>query len=84
MLSSTMIELLEMRTATPSCDASVVRMLFGIVRSPDCGSDADDWLMLLSKKTRMIVIMSSIAVMLRKSMSGSLCFLLISRRSSRL
>ena len=73
-----------MSTATPSCEASVVSTLFGIVRSADCGSDADDELMLLSKKTRMIVIMSSMAVMLRKLISGSPRVRLISLRSSRL
>ena len=77
-------DVFEMRTATPSWEASVVRTDFGIARSWLCGIDAELWLMLLSKKTRMIVIMSSIAVMLRKSMSGSLCFFRICFRSSRL
>ena len=43
-----------------------------------------DELRLLSKKTRMMVIMSIIAVMFRKLISGSAAFLAIALRSSRL
>ncbi len=75
---------LEMTMTTPSCAGSVVMIESGTVRSVDCGIDALDDAMLLSKKTRMIVIRSSIAVMLRKSISGSRAFLRIDLRSAAL
>ena len=59
-------------------------MLLGSLRSSDCGSDATELLKLLSKNTRMMVIMSIIAVMFRKLISGSSRFLAIALRSSRL
>ena len=59
-------------------------MLLGIVRSLDCGSDALDELIVFSKKTRMMVIMSIIAVMLRKLISASTKRFRAVFRSSRL
>ena len=57
---------------------------FGRVRSFDCGMDAADDPTLFSKKTRMIVIRSSIAVMFKKSISGSRRFLRIAFRRAAL
>ncbi len=82
--SPTRIWVLEMRMTTPSCAASVVMIELGRVRSLDWGIEADDADRLLSKKTRMMVIRSSMAVMLRKSISGSRAFLRIDLRSAAL
>ena len=70
--------------AFPSCAASVVMIDSGRVRSFDCGIDAEEAERLLSKKTRMMVIRSSIAVMLRKLISGSRALARIAFRSAAL
>ncbi len=54
----------------------------GSVMSFDCGIEADELAIPLRRNTRMIVIMSSIAVMLRKLTSGAFAFRRIARRSS--
>src|SRR5580704_8204239 len=72
-------------TARPSVSVSgaVDSVLFGIWRSFDSGTRGDE-LRLFRRKTRMMVIMSIIAVMLRKLISGSSARLWIALRSSRL
>jgi hypothetical protein len=73
-----------MMTTTPSCEGSVTITEGGRARSFDCGIEADDDDTLFNKKTRMIVIRSSIAVMLRKSISASFRLRRIARRSAAL
>jgi hypothetical protein len=54
----------------------------GSVMSFDCGIAADEVAIPFKRKTRMIVIMSSIAVMLRKLTSGAFALMRMARRSS--
>jgi hypothetical protein len=56
----------------------------GIFKSLLCGTDAVDSPRLFKRKTRMIVMMSSIAVMLRKLTSCSCALRRMARRSSAL
>src|SRR6266516_4172000 len=71
-----------MTTVVPSCAGSLVMIDVGNVMSRDCGIDAEDVAMPFNKNTRMIVIMSSIAVMLRKLISGARSFRRRARRIS--
>jgi hypothetical protein len=72
------------KRATPSSLGWVSMMEGGSLRSSLWGGAAFDDVMFFSRNTRMMVIMSSIAVMLRKSISGSLAFLRIALRSAAL
>src|ERR1700690_3436866 len=85
-VSPTMTCDFETRTGRPSGSESgeLERTLFGSVRSLDWGRDAVEALRVFSRKTRMMVIISIIAVMFRKLISGSRRFRAIALRSSRL
>src|SRR3954470_11542281 len=80
--SPTRICVLDTTMVVPSCAGSLVMIDVGSVMSFDCGMDADDDDIPFNRKTRMIVIMSSMAVMLRKLTSPGPPFFRMALRSS--
>src|SRR6187399_3778496 len=79
-----MIWLLEIVTSTPSWPGGLLTIEIGSFKSSLCGTAALDSPRVFNKKTKMMVMMSSIAVMFRKLISGSCALRRIALRSAAL